>query len=221
MKLNDSFAGSACHQESCYLQEIAQEVAMRQGQHVWVDGSLSDAAWFSKIFSDIRDRFPHYRIGIFYIAASEATIRARIKKRSEETGRSVPESQILRSLENPEKSLRELAPKTDLVVRIMNEDSIVLKSVEDHSGNWARGLGQIFSGVKGRQLTFPDALESIFLDKTSLVGNSFSSATPRDAVDSTKNGLFKVEISEEGLELSQKLKQIHKSIIFTNWQTTH
>ncbi len=44
LKLNDTFAGTACHQESCYLQEIAQEVAMRERQHVWVDGRCGVAA---------------------------------------------------------------------------------------------------------------------------------------------------------------------------------
>lgn len=88
-----------------------------------------------QIFDDIRQRFPHYRIAIFHISASEATIRQRIAKRTKETGRSIPEIQIIRSLENPENSIRLLAPKTDLVVRIWNESSIVLKSVEDHSGS--------------------------------------------------------------------------------------
>ena len=46
--LNREFAGTACHQESAYLQEIASEVAMRDRQHVWVDGSLSDGPWYSQ-----------------------------------------------------------------------------------------------------------------------------------------------------------------------------
>ena len=27
-------------------------------QNVWVDGSLRDGVWFSKVFKDIRHRFP-------------------------------------------------------------------------------------------------------------------------------------------------------------------
>lgn len=42
-----------------------------------------------QIFEDIRKRFPHYRIGIIHVSASEATIRSRIAKRSAETGGSV------------------------------------------------------------------------------------------------------------------------------------
>ena len=49
------------------MQEIAQEVALRRRQHVWVDGSLRDGAWFSLVFDDIRERFPEYSIAIFYV----------------------------------------------------------------------------------------------------------------------------------------------------------
>lgn len=125
------------------------------------------------MFDDIRHRYPHYRIGIFYITASEATVRARIAKRSLETGRSVPEEQVLRSLESPEHSLRMLAPKTDLVVRIENEDAIILKCVEDYSGNWVRGLGRLFSGVECESLKFPDSLGPLYLEITSLWGHPF------------------------------------------------
>lgn len=70
------------------------EAAMSERQNVWVDGSLSDGLWYSKVlfyihrckfievFDDHRKRFPHYRIAIFSISASEATVRARIAKRS-------------------------------------------------------------------------------------------------------------------------------------------
>ena len=57
------------------------EAAMSERQNVWVDGSLSDGNWYSKVFDDHRKRFPHYRIAIFYITASEATVRSRIAKR--------------------------------------------------------------------------------------------------------------------------------------------
>ena len=88
------------------MQEIAQEAAMRYRQNVWVDGSLSAGEWFTKVFQDIRTRYPHYRIAIIHITASEKTIRERIARRSKATGRSIPESQIVRSLECPERSIR-------------------------------------------------------------------------------------------------------------------
>mmetsp|Transcript_18 Transcript_18/g.36 ORF Transcript_18/g.36 Transcript_18/m.36 type:complete len:750 (+) Transcript_18:51-2300(+) len=166
-------AGSACHLESAFLQEITMEAAMSERQNVWVDGSLSDGAWFSKEFDDIRNRFPHYRIAIIYITASEETVRARIAKRSAETGRSIPESQIVRSLQSPEASIRLLAPKTDLVVRITNESAITLTSVEDYSGNWYRGLQKHFGVISKQHPDFPFWLGPLYFENTSLVGRPF------------------------------------------------
>lgn len=183
VSVNREFAGTACHKESGYLQEIAQEVAMRERQHIWVDGSLSDGDWFQNIFEDIRKRFPHYRIAIFYISASEPTIRARIAKRTAETGRAIPESQVLRSLRSPEDSLKKLAPLTDIVARIWNENAIQLKCVEDYSGNWFRGLGRLFNAVETEELKFPHSLSTLYLEKTSLRGEPFSAVLDRTRND--------------------------------------
>ena len=117
-------AGTLCHRESAYIQEIAQEAALEANQNIWVDGSLKDGKWFTKVFQDIRARFPAYRIGIFYVYASEAIIRQRIKVRQEQTGRSVPEQQLMASLDAPDRSLGMLMPHVDFVARINNNDSV-------------------------------------------------------------------------------------------------
>uniref|UniRef100_A0A0G4GWW6 EF-hand domain-containing protein n=1 Tax=Chromera velia CCMP2878 TaxID=1169474 RepID=A0A0G4GWW6_9ALVE len=160
-------AGSMCHRESGMLQEIAQEVAMRSRQHVWVDGSLSDGQWFTHVFDDIRTRFPHYRIAIISVSASEHLVRQRIAERAKKTGRNVPESQIIRSLKSPENSIRILASRTDLVIRICNNETIKLLSVEDHSGNWQRGVGRHFSQLQQPE-EFPSALPTQYVMRTSL-----------------------------------------------------
>ncbi|CAJ1329655.1 unnamed protein product, partial [Effrenium voratum] len=64
-----SLPGTQCHRESCYMQEIALEESLRRLQHIWVDGSLRNAEWFVKVFSDIRERYPAYQIAIFKITA--------------------------------------------------------------------------------------------------------------------------------------------------------
>jgi hypothetical protein len=85
----------------------------------------------------------------------------------------VPEHQILRSLASPENSIKILAEKTDLVVRIWNEDTIILKSVEDHSGNWFRGLEPHFQCIAKPKLDFPLSLGPVYYENTSLVGHAF------------------------------------------------
>lgn len=76
----------------------------------------------------------------------------------------------MRSLQSPEESIRLLAPKTDLVVRIINESSIILKCVEDHSGNWYRGLHKHFGVISHQHPHFPDWLGPLYFEDTSLVG---------------------------------------------------
>ena len=45
----ESAAGTMCHRESAFLQEIAMEAAMSERQNVWIDGSLSNGPWFSMV----------------------------------------------------------------------------------------------------------------------------------------------------------------------------
>ena len=100
-----------CHRESGYLQEIVQEVSMMQCQHVWVDGSLRDGQWFSKIFDELRERFPNYRVAIFFVNTSEEVAWKRCEARAKATGRSVPKDLFLDSLHSPDHVLRMLTPK--------------------------------------------------------------------------------------------------------------
>ena len=132
-------AGDLCHRESGFVQEIAQEVALRSRQNVWVDGSLRDGHWFSSVFADIRRRFPDYKIAIFVVSASEETVRRRVAERERRTGRGVPEELLNASLDGVSNSLAQLTPLADFVARIRNEGVPELKAYEtvDHSGNWA------------------------------------------------------------------------------------
>eukprot|EP00971_Amphidinium_carterae_P247141 4908256-Amphidinium_carterae.1 len=63
-KRDASTAGTLCHNESGFLQELAQEVAMRGNQNVCIDGSLQDYGWYSQQFRQLRERFPRYRVAI-------------------------------------------------------------------------------------------------------------------------------------------------------------
>merc|ERR1711957_415701 len=76
----DEEAGTLCHMESCFMMELAQEAAMQLRQNIWIDGSLRNADFYASQFEEIRLRYPHYKIAIFYVTASEATIRMRIAK---------------------------------------------------------------------------------------------------------------------------------------------
>mmetsp|Transcript_100870 Transcript_100870/g.159028 ORF Transcript_100870/g.159028 Transcript_100870/m.159028 type:complete len:719 (+) Transcript_100870:115-2271(+) len=133
-------AGTMCHRESAFMQEIAQETAMQSRQHVWIDGSLKDAGWFGQVFDGIRKRYPHYRIAIFYVWASEDIVRERCADRARKTGRAIPEELMQASLQEPKDSLAALIPKADFVARIANNSTEPhLEAVEtiDRSHSWA------------------------------------------------------------------------------------
>jgi hypothetical protein len=132
-------AGTFCHRESAYIQEIAQEQAMLQMQNVWVDGSLRDGDWFARVFQSIRQEFPAYRIGIFYVSCSEEVVRQRVKERAQVEGRDIPEELLLDSIQAPATTLNKLTPLVDFVARIDNSNiTPILTAFEtvDHSGRF-------------------------------------------------------------------------------------
>ncbi|KAJ1458777.1 zeta toxin-domain-containing protein [Pelagophyceae sp. CCMP2097] len=143
-------AGTLCHAESGLLAELTQELAMRQRQHVWVDGSLRDFQWYDQKLAGLRRNFPHYRVALFYIHAPEATVRARVRARAQRAGgRDIPDEVLAESLAAPAHTLRALTPRLDFIARILNlDDGPVLEALEsvDHSGSWA-GIAEKFSGA--------------------------------------------------------------------------
>jgi hypothetical protein len=160
-----SLAGNRCHKESCYLQELALEEALRRKQNCWVDGSLRNAQWFTKVFEDIRERFPDYRVAIIAVRASVALVRQRVASRAAATGRSVPDELVLESLEAVDRSISILGPQADFVAEVLNEGAVpnLLKVTSiDRSGAWA-SLKQRFARTLPAPEEFPASLAPIGL----------------------------------------------------------
>eukprot|EP00050_Salpingoeca_kvevrii_P009902 m.5434 g.5434 ORF g.5434 m.5434 type:complete len:352 (+) comp2513_c0_seq1:1294-2349(+) len=143
------------------MQELAQELALERRQHIWVDGSLRDGEWFSQVFDSIRRRYPEYSIAIFYVYASEKTVRQRVAKRAKSTGRTIPESMLKASLEGPDRALRFLTPRVDFVARINNDGEIpLLEAFEyvDRSGSWL-AVQRLFAHLDGPRTLYPFNLQ--------------------------------------------------------------
>eukprot|EP00747_Dinoflagellata_sp_TGD_P100635 gnl/TRDRNA2_/TRDRNA2_168095_c0_seq1.p1 gnl/TRDRNA2_/TRDRNA2_168095_c0~~gnl/TRDRNA2_/TRDRNA2_168095_c0_seq1.p1 ORF type:complete len:658 (-),score=120.45 gnl/TRDRNA2_/TRDRNA2_168095_c0_seq1:116-1906(-) len=158
-------AGSMCHAESVYMQEIVQSVAMKNRQSIWIDGSLSNTEWFKGLFQDFKERYPYYRIAIFYIYASEERARARIEARRKATGRSIPEEKIAKSLQGAKSSVLELTPYVDFVARIENNGPApILRATEvvDRSGSWD-AIARRFAQRQPRAKDFPGAMAPLNL----------------------------------------------------------
>ena len=117
-------AGFHTRQESGMCCEIAQEAAMRAGRHLWVDGSLRDGAWYVSVFQKIRRTHPEYRIAIFHITASKDLVVERARQRGQATGRHVPMSEILDSMQRVPAAVELLSPYTNFVATIDNSSDV-------------------------------------------------------------------------------------------------
>ena len=127
--------------ESGYIAELAQMEAMRLRQTIWIDGTLKDTDYYTKVFQSYRQTFPHYKIAIFKISSPEHVLRARVHQRSVATGRRVPEEVIRAGVESVDHSLRVLMPYVQYVCEVMNAtdgSAPVLEQcvVVDRSGEW-------------------------------------------------------------------------------------
>eukprot|EP00397_Hematodinium_sp_SG-2012_P007570 GEMP01007617.1.p1 GENE.GEMP01007617.1~~GEMP01007617.1.p1 ORF type:complete len:714 (+),score=128.89 GEMP01007617.1:215-2356(+) len=140
VELSDENAGTLTHKESGFIQELCLEVALRYKQNTWVDGSLQSGEFYKELFQDVRERFPEYRIAIFYIYASEAVVRERCIARAKTTGRAIPEATINQGMKKPWMTLQMLTPLCDFLASIKNDDEPKLETFQriDRSGDCLR-----------------------------------------------------------------------------------
>jgi len=120
VKRDCATAGTFCHRESTFIQEIARKVALSMRQHTLIEGSLRDHVWFRGVFNDIKTRFPEYTITIVHVYAPAHIVRERILKRASETGRNIPDHLIQKSLIDCNDSVKFLSNKVDFVVKVNN-----------------------------------------------------------------------------------------------------
>lgn len=113
-------AGLRTRRESGYLLEIAQEIALRERKHVWVDGSLRDGDWYRQEFERISRDFSEYKIAILHVVASRETVLKRVAARALVTGRHVPVEEIDDSIARVPRSVAMLAPLADFVAVVDN-----------------------------------------------------------------------------------------------------
>ena len=117
-------AGRHTRLESGMLCEVAQEVAMRDSKHVWVDGSLRDGQWYVQVFERLRALHPHYQIAILHIVAAEDVVHERAQLRGQATGRFVPEAEIRDSLRRVPLAVERLRPHCRFVAVIDNSGGV-------------------------------------------------------------------------------------------------
>ena len=120
LKRDPHRAGFHTRRESGYLLEVAQEQALRDRRHVWVDGSLRDGEWYSGEFERISREHPAYKIAIVHVVATRSVVLERAERRAQITGRHVPISEIDDSLARVPRSVERLRTAVDFLAVVDN-----------------------------------------------------------------------------------------------------
>jgi len=196
IQANSVEAGTMTHKESGMLQEIAQEVALMGSQNVWIDGSLGDHAWYTKVFRDIRKRFPKYRIALIYVYCDPEQLHQRVHKRSRMTGRMVPRWKMEESIRRTRESVDVLSPLTDFSAKIDNNSNIPwLEVCQDQSHSFSSLRSQFQLGKETKQ--FPQALRDIAVRRHEVLSEQLHLPDwARDALASGTKALLKVPLLE-------------------------
>jgi adenylylsulfate kinase-like enzyme len=129
LQYDSESAATKLHRESTQMSDVLFEHSLATNRDIIVDGSLRDVDWYTKLFTRIRTEFPNYKLVILYVSASSNTIKERARKRSEKTGRAVPEDLLQESIDEVPKSVIALCTLTDYTFEITNDDNqpMVLK----------------------------------------------------------------------------------------------
>eukprot|EP00971_Amphidinium_carterae_P291915 5794491-Amphidinium_carterae.1 len=160
-----STAGTLCHKESGFMQELAQEVAMRDNQNVCIDGSLKDHKWYTELFKDLRKRFPRYRVAIISVRCEIPKAVARAAERGQQTGRHVPQEKIEKSAEESLESVKVLGTLADFVVHIQNDGKPWVEACQDHSHS-LRPLQRMFQLHRSeKEMLFPAFLRPRVIER--------------------------------------------------------
>mmetsp|Transcript_6664 Transcript_6664/g.8890 ORF Transcript_6664/g.8890 Transcript_6664/m.8890 type:complete len:326 (+) Transcript_6664:61-1038(+) len=154
---NAETAGNLTRREAGYLVEIAQWATLGLSKNVWVDGSLRDGEWYRGVIRDIKKEYMQYRLAIIYVNADLEAILKRIESRAVETGRKVPLSDVVDSMERVPKSIKLLKEEVDFLAEV---DNTVSPSLSRYCDTQSCYLGDCsFDQLRLRFATHPDIVQ--------------------------------------------------------------
>lgn len=120
---NPQTAGEMTHVEAGTCSLIAQWESMRQGRHVFIDGSLQHFPRQSEFFGEIRAAYPQYRIAIISVDC-EWDLLLKRSATPREGGRVISEEVLKRCFDNVKASVAKLETLANLVVHVENNADI-------------------------------------------------------------------------------------------------
>ena len=184
-------AGSRTQLESGYCVEILQEAALRTRRNIRVDGSLRNFKWYTRVFEDIRKRFPHYRIAILLIEAPTEVVLSRARSRAAMTKRAIPQPALLEAIAAIPQAAAVLGPQADLFARILNETQngapVLLELRSDSTAGGGEGTT---TGVRGQERARQAHDEDVDVESplSCTFGSRFATFVPSCDVTTDGNG---------------------------------
>lgn len=88
-KMPDKF-GELTQREAGLVAELTILSALERRRDLIVDSSLKDVQWQKQYLAFLTSRYPHSRVALVHVTASEVTIRERVARRNHVTGRRLP-----------------------------------------------------------------------------------------------------------------------------------
>jgi hypothetical protein len=156
-------AGNNTHKESGFIQELCQTVSLQLRQNTWIDGSLQDHEWWSEWIGGTRQKYPWYRIAIFYVHAQENQVLDRAYQRGLVTGRFIEKEKLLSSIQKTKIAIEKLGPLADFVARIDNSGKLPSLDVFEDRSRSFRAISDRFRGKSARDMRFPESLGTMWL----------------------------------------------------------
>jgi hypothetical protein len=114
-------AGEATQKEAGMIAELATEVALARGLNVWIDSSMRNAGWWSRELVRFRQAFPAHHLAILHVSASWKSVKARERRRGEETGRRVPPALLRSTFHELPAAVTQLRPLVHEFIEIDND----------------------------------------------------------------------------------------------------
>ena len=218
-------AGGNCHKESGFIQELCEKVSLVCRQNTWIDGSLGDHGWWSEWIKNCRQKFPWYRIAIFYVYCSPEKVFERALERGKRTGRSIPKEILEESIGKTARSVEILGPMADFLAVIDNNSSVPkLDRFEDRSHSFRAISLRFKQHFEGKEMMeFPSRLSRMKLlsvnMKNFVSGESLaeedseeSSSIFADLFKIDKGSVFKLRTSDVVRNVPKILSDTHLTI---------
>lgn len=133
LKTSPETAAPYVHRESLYAYDLAVLKAIKEGRSIILDGANSHIQTLEMIVRRARESGYGFRVELVRVQSTVETSLRRARARFGESGRSVPEDDIIAKSELTRSVFARLAPQVDSHVTLSNDSGIFISHSSDNS----------------------------------------------------------------------------------------